>query len=88
MDPLEKLEAKVTALVTQYEQVEAQKVRLERECQELRAKISTLEGELGNLTAENAKLSKTVQSTNDAALKRISRLVDKIDQFQSELKIS
>lgn len=88
MNPLEKLQSKVADLVAKYEQIEAEKVTVEVECQRLRKQISSLEHEIRNLNAENAKLSKSLQATNEVALKKISRIVDKIDQFQTELKIS
>lgn len=88
MNPLEKLQSKVADLVSKFEQLEAEKTTIEVECHQLRKRISALEHEIWTLNAENAKLSKSLQSTNEVALKRISRIVDKIDQFQTELKIS
>lgn len=88
MNPLEKLQSKVAELVTKFEYLEAEKTMVDVECLELRKKVSSLEQEIRVLTAENAKLTKSLQATNDTALKRISKIVDKIDQFQSELKIS
>ncbi|MBK7091001.1 MAG: hypothetical protein IPH59_04655 [bacterium] len=88
MNPLEKLQSKVADLVSKFEQLEAEKTTIEVECQQLRKRIAALEHEIRGLNAENAKLTKSLQSTNEVALKRISRIVDKIDQFQTELKIS
>ncbi len=88
MNPLEKLQSKVTELVAKFELIEAEKTQVEVECQGLRKRISALEQEIRTLNSENLKLSKSLQATNEGALKRISKIVDKIDQFQSELKIS
>ena len=88
MNPLEKLQSKVADLVSKFEQLEAEKTTMAVECQQLRKRIAALEHEIGGLNSENAKLTKSLQSTNEVALKRISRIVDKIDQFQTELKIS
>ncbi len=88
MNPLEKLQSKVTELVAKYEEIEAEKTLVEVECQELKKRISGLESEIRALNTENSRLSKSLQATNEVALKRISRIVDKIDQFQTELKIS
>ena len=88
MNPLEKLQSKVADLVSKFEQLEAEKTTTEVECQQLSKKISALEQEIRILNTENVKLAKSLQSTNEVALKRISRIVDKIDQFQTELKIS
>ena len=88
MNPLEKLQSKVADLVSKFEQLEAEKTTIEVECQQLRKRIAAWEHEIRGLNAENAKLTKSLQSTNEVALKRISRIVDKIDQFQTELKIS
>lgn len=88
MNPLEKLQSKVADLVSKFEQLEAEKTTTEVECQQLRKRITGLEQEIRALNAENAKLSKSLQTTNEVALKRISRIVDKIDQFQTDLKIS
>ncbi len=88
MNPLEKLQSKVTELVAKYELIEAEKTEVEVECESLRKRISALETEIRMLNNENSKLSKLLQATNEVALKRISKIVDKIDQFQTELKIS
>ena len=88
MNPLEKLQSKVAELVSKFEQLEAEKTTTEVECQQLRKRITALEQEVRALNAENVKLCKSLQSTNEVALKRISRIVDKIDQFQTDLKIS
>ncbi len=88
MSNLEKLQTKVTELVAKYETLQAEKTSLEVECHELQSQIKALEQKTRALTAENSQLSKALQNTNDFALKRISKIVDKIDQVQAELKIS
>ncbi len=88
MSGLEKLQSKVTELVAKFENTVAEKTELEVECAELRAGVKSLELRIKALTAENAQLTKALQTTNDVALKRISKIVDRIDQAQAELKIS
>ncbi len=88
MSNLEKLQTKVTELVAKYETLQAEKTSLEVECHQLQNQIKALEQKARTLTAENSQLSKALQNTNDVALKRISKIVDKIDQVQAELKIS
>lgn len=88
MSNLEKLQSKVTELVAKFETLQAEKTSLEVECGELRSQLKVLEGRARALTTENGQLSKALQATNGVALKRISKIVDKIDQVQAELKIS
>jgi predicted nuclease with TOPRIM domain len=88
MNSLEKLQAKVTELVAKFETIQAEKTELEVECAQLREQAKGFEQRIRTLTSENGQLSKALQTTNDAALKRISKIVDRIDQVQAELKIS
>jgi len=88
MSNLEKLQSKVTELVAKFETLQAEKTSLEAECSELRSQVKALEGRTRALASENGQLTKALQATNDVALKRISKIVDKIDQVQAELKIS
>ena len=88
MESFDKLEAKVTELVEKFDKVQSERNKLATECTQLREQIKSLEVELKRLGDDNVRLEKAFSNNNDVALKRISRLVDKIDQFQTELKIS
>jgi predicted RNase H-like nuclease (RuvC/YqgF family) len=61
---------------------------LERECLDLGKQVKSLESQLKALSTDNKRLEKSAQEMNEIALKKISRLVDKIDQCQAEMKFS
>ncbi len=88
MENLEKLHKKVNDLVSQYEKLRQEKIATEEACAVLQDQVKALEGQVKTLQEENRRLEKSLNEKNDIALKRISRLVDKIDQFQTEMKIS
>ena len=75
-------------LVEKFDQVQTERYELETECTKLRERVRKLEQDLKKLGDDNLRLEKAFNTNNDMALKRISKLVDKIDQFQTELKIS
>ncbi len=88
MESFDKLEAKVSQLVDEFDKVQSERRKLESECEKLRERVKALEEDVKRLSDENLRLEKIHTSNNDMALKRITKLVDKIDQFQTELKIS
>lgn len=88
MESFDKLEKKVTELVERFDAIQNERNRLDSECTELRERVKSLEAELKKLGDDNIRLEKAFNANNDLAVKRISRLVDKIDHFQSDLKIS
>ena len=88
MESFDKLESKVMQLVEKFDQVQTERYELETECTKLRERVRKLEQDLKKLGDDNLRLEKAFNTNNDMALKRISKLVDKIDQFQTELKIS
>jgi DUF438 domain-containing protein len=63
-------------------------LELKKENAQLRERLSGLESELKLLSQDGNRLEKQTREKQEAALKRISRLVDKIHQFQSEMKLS
>lgn len=88
MDTLEKLKGKLDQLLRRYEKLEAVNKDLRTENNELRARIADLEKKAKLLSDSKGKAEKQLGEANEAAVKRISRLVEKIDQLQSELEFS
>ena len=88
MDNLEKLQKRVNELVEQFEKQHQANEVVEQENNKLKEQIRTMESRIKTLLEENRHLERGLREKNEAALKRISRLVDKIDQFQTEMKIS
>lgn len=88
MEQFGKLQEKINQLVAKFEKLETEKSELERDCLHLKEQVKSLETQLKNLTHVNERLEKSAREKNEIALKRISKLVDKIDQFQSEMKFS
>ena len=88
MESLDKLEQRINGLVEQFDKLATEKSRIDQENAQLKERVKALESELKTLQIENQNLDKRVTEKNEIALKRISRLVDKIDQFQTEMKIS
>jgi predicted nuclease with TOPRIM domain len=88
MKTFDRLEAKVGELVERFDQISQERSKLESECSQLRDRVKSLEVELKRLGDDNLRLEKAINSNNEMALKRVSRLVDKIDQFQTSFKIS
>jgi hypothetical protein len=73
MENLDKLQTRVKDILEQYKNW---------------SRLSGLESELKLLSQDGNRLEKQSREKQEAALKRISRLVDKIHQFQSEMKLS
>jgi len=88
MENLDKLQTKVKDILEQYQKLESAHLQLKKENAQLRERLSGLEAELKGLSQGNSRLEKQSREKQEAALKRISRLVDKIHQFQSEMKLS
>ncbi len=88
MEPLDKLQTRIKDILEQYKKLEAAHSELRKENAQLRDRLSTLEAELKSLSQGSGRLEKQSREKQEAALKRISRLVDKIHQFQSEMKLS
>jgi uncharacterized coiled-coil DUF342 family protein len=88
MENLDKLQARVKDVLEQYKKLESAHSELKKENTQLREKLGTLESELKLLSQGSNRLEKQTREKQEAALKRISRLVDKIHQFQSEMKLS
>jgi len=88
MENLDKLQTKVKDILEQYQKLEWAHLQLKKENAQLRERLSGLEAELKGLSQGNSRLEKQSREKQEAALKRISRLVDKIHQFQSEMKLS
>ena len=88
MENLDKLQTKVKDILEQYQKLESAHLQLKKENAQLRERLSGLEAELKLLSQGGNRLEKQSREKQEAALKRISRLVDKIHQFQSEMKLS
>ena len=88
MENLDKLQTKVKDILEQYQKLESAHLQLKKENAQLRERLSGLEAELKLLSQGSNRLEKQSREKQEAALKRISRLVDKIHQFQSEMKLS
>lgn len=88
MENLDKLQARVKDVLEQYKKLESAHSELKKENAQLREKLGSLESELKLLSQGSSRLEKRTREKQEAALKRISRLVDKIHQFQSEMKLS
>lgn len=88
MENLDKLQTKVKDILEQYQKLESAHLQLKKENAQLRERLSGLESELKSLSQDGNRLEKQSREKQEAALKRISRLVDKIHQFQSEMKLS
>lgn len=88
MENLDKLQTRVKEILEQYQKLESAHLQLKKENTQLRERLSGLEAELKLLSQGSGRLEKQSREKQEAALKRISRLVDKIHQFQSEMKLS
>jgi cell division protein FtsB len=88
MENLDKLQTKVKDILEQYQKLESAHLQLKKENAQLRERLSGLETELKTLSQGSNRLEKQTREKQEAALKRISRLVDKIHQFQSEMKLT
>jgi len=88
MENLDKLQTRVKEILEQYKKLESTHLELKKENAQLRERLSGLEAELKGLSQGNSRLEKQSREKQEAALKRITRLVDKIHQFQSEMKLS
>ncbi|MCX6830664.1 MAG: cell division protein ZapB [candidate division Zixibacteria bacterium] len=88
MENLDKLQTRVKDILEQYKKLESAYLELKKENAQLRERLSGLESELKLLSQDGNRLEKQSREKQEAALKRISRLVDKIHQFQSEMKLS
>ena len=88
MENLDKLQTKVKDILEQYQKLESAHLQLKKENAQLRERLSGLEAELKLLSQGSNRVEKQSREKQEAALKRITRLVDKIHQFQSEMKLS
>ncbi len=88
MENLDRLQGKVKDLLEQHKKLEASYSELKKENAQLRERLSSLESEMKAVTKSGSRLEKEAREKQEAALKRISKLVDKIHQFQSEMKLS
>ncbi len=88
MENLDKLQTRVKDILEQYKKLESAHLELKKENAQLRERLGSLESELKLLSQDSNRLEKQTREKQEAALKRISRLVDKIHQFQSEMKLS
>jgi predicted RNase H-like nuclease (RuvC/YqgF family) len=88
MDTLAKLKERLDKLLEQYEKLEVRNEELRAENKDLRAKLIELEQEVSVLNADKARFEKQLGEKNEAAARRISRLVETIDQLQSEMEFS
>ena len=88
MENLDKLQTRVKDILEQYQKLESAHLQLKKENAQLRERLSGTEAELKLLSQGGNRLEKQSREKQEAALKRISRLVDKIHQFQSEMKLS
>lgn len=88
MENLDKLQTRVKDILEQYRKLESAHTELKKENAQLRERLSGLESEIKTLTQSSNRLEKQSREKQEAALKRITKLVDKIHQFQSEMKLS
>ena len=88
IEKLDILQTKINDLLAKFEEQQNQKKQIEQDYTHLKEQFKALESQMQTMALENKRLEKDLQERNDAALKRISKLVDKIDQFQSEMKFS
>jgi predicted nucleic acid-binding Zn-ribbon protein len=88
IEKLDILQTKINDLLAKFEEQQNQKKQIEQDYTHLKEQFKALESQMQTMALENKRLEKDLQERNDAALKRIGRLVDKIDQFQSEMKFS
>jgi chromosome segregation ATPase len=87
-DPLAILEERINRAVDKITELKNQKEKLEKDNQDLKAKIDMLTGKLKaiesekkqqtNLEDENQKL----QQSQEEAKKRLSDIIDKLDKFK------
>lgn len=88
MENLDKLQTRVKDILEQYKKLESAHAELKKENAQLRERLSGLESEIKTLTQSSSRLEKQSREKQEAALRRITKLVDKIHQFQSEMKLS
>jgi predicted nuclease with TOPRIM domain len=88
MDTLESLKTKIDRILEKQEQLLLEKEAMERKNSELQDEITALRSRLAKLTSENGQLQGELSERNQTALKRINRLVEKIDLLQGEMKFS
>ena len=88
MESLERLKDKLDRLIASYELLQGRNDKLRNENQDLKNKIAELEKEVARFSAEKSKADKHIGEKNEVAIRRISRLVEKIDQLQSEIEFS
>ena len=87
-DAFEKLQHRLDDLLNKFERLKAEKLDVEQGYLQLKEQVKTLEARVKTLQDDNKRMEKSLDERGEAALKKISRLVDKIDQFQSEMKFS
>jgi cell division protein FtsB len=88
MENLDKLQSRVKEILEEYKQLESAHNDLKKENAQLRNRLGSLESEIKTLSQGSSRLEKQSREKQEAALKRITKLVDKIHQFQSEMKLS
>jgi chromosome segregation ATPase len=88
MENLDRLQTKVKDILEQYKKLESAHRELKAENAQLRERLVSLESELRSHSQDKERIGKQSRDKQEAALKRISKLVDKIHQFQSEMKLS
>lgn len=88
MKNLDKLQERVERLVDACQELETQKAEIARENEHLREQLTELQTNVRRAKSDSGKTEKTLRSKNQTALKRISGIVDRIDQLQSEIEFS
>jgi cell division protein FtsB len=88
MENLDKLQTRVKDILEQYKKLESAHAELKKENLQLRERLNGLESEIKTLSQGSNRLEKQSREKQEAALKRITKLVDKIHQFQSDMKLS
>ena len=88
MNNLDKLQERVERLVDACRELETQKAEIAKENEDLRKQLTELQANVRRAKNDSGKTEKTLRSKNQTALKRISGIVDRIDQLQSEIEFS
>jgi cell division septum initiation protein DivIVA len=88
METLEKLQSKLNRLLTHYEDARADNERLLRENQDLKKQLKAAGAAIAELKRQNKVIEKTAAEKNQGAVKRISKLVERIEELQGEIEFS